>query len=286
VDTQPIRLSSAGPGKSNIKRFFGILLLALALGGVLFMLVPIRTNILILGTDSRISTDPLGRTDTLIMMTVVPLRPEVGMLSVPRDLWVRLPDGSENRINTAFFFAEANANGSGPQAVIQTIDENFGVAMDGYLLVQFEGIVDVVDAMGGLEMTLEAPMSGYPAGTHTLDGTQALAFVRDRQGSDDFFRIARGQLFLKSVLTQVSKPATWLRLPQIIQVLPRAVQTSLPFWQLPRIGLALFRAGPDGIQSEIITREMVVPFTTEGGASVLNPQWDRIDPVVDQIFGR
>jgi anionic cell wall polymer biosynthesis LytR-Cps2A-Psr (LCP) family protein len=127
-------------------------------------------------------------------------------------------------------------------------------------------------------------MSGYDEGVHHLDGTQALALVRDREGTDDFFRMERGHLFIRSAIRAFMNPFILLRLPAIFLALPAAVETDLPVWELPRLGLALLRAGPDGIDGRTITREMAAGFFTDDGANVLLPQWELINPVVDEMF--
>ncbi len=287
-DTQPIRIQvrPAKPRRRTFRRGCLSLLLAAIILALAYFLLPFRTNVLILGTDSRESGVVLGRTDTIILTTIQPLRPDVGMLSVPRDLWVPIPGYGENRINTAFFFSEADIPGSGPDKAIETVEVNFGVRMDHYLLVQFSGIVGIVDAFGGIDIDLPRAMSGYQAGTQHMDGTQALAFVRDRSGSDDFFRMERGQLFLKAFLRQSLSPSKWSRLPGTTIAILAALETDVPFFLWPRLGLAMLRAGPDGIDNRAIAREMVTGFTTEGGASVLLPNWDLIRPVVTEVFGR
>lgn len=285
---QPIPISHA-PQQTRSKvirqgclTFFlaGIILFAI------YLLIPLRTNLLILGTDSRDPTDPNGRTDTIILTSIVPLRPDVAMLSVPRDLWVDVSGGiGQQRINTAYFLAEINEPGTGTQNIKDTIRANFGVDMNYYALIQFEGITTVVDAIGGVDIVIPRPMSGYDAGTVHMDGTETLAFVRDRTGSDDFFRMERGQIFIKSLWTQLLHPNEWSKIPALIGSLSAVVQTDLPFWLYPRIGFALLRAGPDGIDNRVITRDMVNPFTTSGGAQVLGPNWEAIDPVVEELFG-
>ncbi|HUF38740.1 MAG TPA: LCP family protein [Anaerolineales bacterium] len=259
-----------------------VLLATLILVGIYFLL-PIRTNLLILGTDSRDPTNPLGRTDTMILTTVVPLAPEIGMLSVPRDLWVIIPRYGENRINTAYFFAEAENPGTGAGHAIETVNAVFGVNMDYYLLINFAGIVNIVDAMGGIDVDFPREMSGYEAGVHHLDGTQALALVRDRTG-DDFLRLERGQVFIRSAVREFMNPLILPRLPAIVLALSTTMDTDLPVWQWPRIGLAVLRAGPEGIESRTITREMATGFFTADGANVLLPHWDLIHPVVDELF--
>ncbi len=283
--TQPIRLKSEPAPVRGWRRGCLTVLIAAVIGLLIYFLLPTRTNILILGTDSRDPDSPVGRTDTIILTTIVPLRPEVGMLSVPRDLWVEVPGVGQNRINTAYIFAEAAEEGSGPQAAFDTIAQNFGVQMDYYVLIQFEGLKAVVDTLGGVNVAIPRPMSGYEAGIQRMNGEQALAFVRDRAGSDDFFRMERGQIFLKSLLRQLLRPASWGKLPAFGVALFQIIETDVPVYLYPRLGLALLRAGPDGIDSRVITRDYVNPFTTGSGAQVLGPDWAAIDPLVEELFG-
>jgi polyisoprenyl-teichoic acid--peptidoglycan teichoic acid transferase len=253
---------------------------------VAYLALPIRTNILVMGIDARAQEADFGRTDTLILTTLVPYRLYAGALSIPRDLWVNVPGQGENRINTAHFFAELDQPGSGPQGAMEVVRQNFGVDVDYYARVRFEGFQFLVDALGGVEVDLPEPMSGYPTGRHLLNGEQALALVRDRSGSDDFFRMERGQIFLKSVWRGMMSLDGLRRLPAVLPTLPGVVDTDIPLWQWPRIGLALLVIGPDRIDSRTINREMVNPFTTSGGANVLGPNWERINPVLMEMFGQ
>ena len=262
----------------------GTLLLVLLILAV-YLLFPLRTNVLLLGMDRAPDGTTVSRTDTNILVSVNPLKPDVYMLSIPRDLWVTLPDGSQNRINTAHFFAEANQAGSGPAAALETVRSNFGVTVSYYARISFDGFIKVIDAMGGVNLDLAEPMSGYEAGQQHLDGTQALAFVRDRKGSDDFFRMERGQLMIKSIFRQMLNPISWVRIPAMTIAVLQSVDTNLPTWQIPRIALAFIRAGFDGIDNRTISREMVTPFTTDQGANVLLPNWDAINPVLLEMFG-
>jgi hypothetical protein len=169
---------------------------------------------------------------------------------------------------------------------MDAIQQNFGVDVSYFIRIRFSGFKDIVDAMGGIDVNLPEAMSGYEAGEHHLDGTQALALVRDRSGSDDFFRMGRGQIFLKSALQEMIKPAFWPHLPQVFQAISQSVDTNIPIWQWPRLGLALVRAGSGGIDSRTISRDMVHPFTTSGGANVLGPNWDATNPVLMEMFGQ
>jgi LCP family protein required for cell wall assembly len=259
-----------------------LVLLALTL---FYFLAPLRTNILLLGTDDSPERGSVGRTDTIILGTIVPLKPYVGMLSIPRDLWVSIPNVGEQRINTAYFFAEANQPGSGSRAALQTIRDNFGISVHYYAVIHMLGLTSVVDTLGGVDIDLESPMGEYPAGPHHLNGSDALAFVRERSSSDDFSRMMRTQILLSAVLKKVLYPSNWLSLPRFIVSLTQVVDTNIPLWQWPRLLFALLRAFLFGIDSETITREMVTPFQTSQGAQVLAPNWDAINPLLKRMFG-
>jgi LCP family protein required for cell wall assembly len=250
-----------------------------------YFLTPTRTNILILGIDRTADGSAVGRSDTNILLSIIPLKPTVNMLSIPRDLWVTIPGVGENRINTAHFFAEASQAGTGPQAAVDTVRQNFGMTVDYYARVRFDGFLKIVDAMGGIQITLDEPTAGLQPGQYTLNGEQALAFARSRAGTDDFFRMAQGQLLLKAAFQQMLKPKSWLKLPAVIAAFMQSIDTNLPVTLWPRLGFALLRAGPGGIDNRTLTREQVTPWTTSEGANVLLPNWDAINPILMELFG-
>jgi len=285
---QPIRVAQP-PRLPEVRRKPGRdrrrLWILLAVFLAVYFLFPLRTNVLILGTDDMPHRGTLGRTDTMILTTVIPFKPYVGMLSIPRDLWVDLPGVGANRINAAYYFAEAGQAGSGPGAAMDTVRTNFGVTVDYFVLIRMYGVVDVIDALGGVDITLERSLGGLPPGSHHLDGTQALAFARERYSADDIARLAQGQLLIRALLKKGLSPAAWLRWPLVMVAAARAVETDIPILLWPRLGLALLRAGPEGMDARVITREMVSPFTTGGGGQVLGPNWEAINPVLLEMFG-
>ena len=148
------------------------------------------------------------------------------------------------------------------------------------------GLVDVIDNLGGVEVTLDHPQGGLPPGTHHLDGTQALAFVRERHSADDFSRMQQGQMLILATFRQAVQPRNWTRIPGTLLVSSRIIDTNIPIWQWPRLGFALIRTLLFGIDARTITREMVTPFQTSGGAQVLAPDWEAINPVLMDMFGQ
>ena len=249
------------------------------------MVAPGRTNLLVTGIDYTDPGSAVARTDAIMLTTFVANKPYVGVLSVPRDLWVVIPGIGENRINTAHFYAESSQPGTGPQAIIQTINLNFGVKIDYYVRIRFEGFRDIVDALGGVDIYLNEPKAGYEVGWQHLTGKKALAFVRDRSDADDFFRMSDGQLMLKTMFKNMLSPLKWPRIPGVVRAFFSTVDTNLPTWMWPRLGLLLLYKGPNGIDYHIIDRHMVLPFTTDQGAQVLRPDWQAVNPLVKKMFG-
>lgn len=180
-------------------------------------------NFLLVGVDSAESLDPDDparagraagglRSDTMMVLRVDPASSRAALLSLPRDLWVNLSTGGTGRINTAVEMG-------GPKALIETIREYFGIPIDHYLQVDFEGFGRIVDAIGGVPIDFPYPVrdnrSGLDvpeAGCVVLDARNALGFVRSRayqeyfdgewhvDGSGDLGRIRRQQVFMIAAL--------------------------------------------------------------------------------------
>ncbi|GAB3208875.1 LCP family protein [Marinactinospora thermotolerans] len=169
-------------------------------------------DFLVIGSDSRGELDrgaqaELGvgnaagqRSDTMMLVHVNEDRDQITVIGIPRDSWVRVPGHGEAKINAAYAYG-------GPQLAIQTVESTTGVRIDHYVEVDFAGFVDVVDALGGIEVCLEEPIYdekahlNMGAGTHHVDGTEALAFARTRKTVDgDLDRIDRQQQVMAALL--------------------------------------------------------------------------------------
>lgn len=281
AETQPAPLPTPRRRATGCSR--PLLILAVVLAAYFF--APFNPTILVLGIDRAPEGTAVGRSDTIILTEVQPLTGSVAMLSIPRDLWVPIPSYGENRINAAHAFGEAAQTGSGPQLALQTVRQNFDVNVNHFLRIRLEGFAGIIDSLGGIQIVLPAATGAYPAGAYEMNGEQALAFVRDRTG-DDFFRIQHGQIFIVAMGKKMLNPLTWLRIPGAMIALVQAVDTNVPVWDFPRIGVAVLRATIfSGFDTRSIPREATTSWVTDNGAQVLLPNWDLIRPLVREMFG-
>jgi polyisoprenyl-teichoic acid--peptidoglycan teichoic acid transferase len=257
-----------------------------------------RLNMLILGLDRRPGETGPVRTDTIILATFDPRRPQAALLSIPRDLWVDIPGQEANRINTANYFGDIAQPGYGPELTKQTVQNNFGPAIHGYVEVDFAGFVALVDALGGLEVNVPemivddrypTPDYGWttitiPAGPQHMDGATALIYARTRHTDSDFGRSQRQQQVLQALVAKALQPTTWPRLPAAWATARTFFITDLNEVDFATIFLTVMLVGPEGLQSYTINEDMTIPFTTDSGAQVLLPRWEVILPLVSEIF--
>ena len=180
------------------------------------------TTVLLVGSDARDDlTDEqrreLGtgstegrRTDTMMLLH----RPTQGqpvLLSLPRDSLVEIPGHGRNRLNAAFAFG-------GAPLLVETVEASTGIQLDGYLEIGFVGIVDLIDAVGGIEVCPENPISDrdshldIPAGCQMLDGVTGLGYVRMRKADPrgDLGRMERQREVIKEITTRALSPTTLL----------------------------------------------------------------------------
>jgi LCP family protein required for cell wall assembly len=148
------------------------------------------------------------RTDT-IMIVHVPVGGKPALISVPRDSFVAIPGKGRNKINAAYAFG-------GPELLVQTVEANTGLRVDSYVEIGFGGFVNIIDALGGIEMCLPKAIKDrdshidLPKGCQDLDGTTALGYVRMRKADPrgDLGRVERQREMLAAVAKKAASPAT------------------------------------------------------------------------------
>ena len=161
-------------------------------------------TVLLLGSDARPQGSAVTgqRSDAMMIVHVNGARDRVDVMSIPRDSWVDVPGHGKAKINSAY------ANGGFPLAV-HTVEDLLGVRIDHVAAIDMNGFKDMTDALGGVDVKVVKPFTAFTghrftAGTHHVNGDEALAFVRERKhlGAGDLDRTANQQRYLQAVFTQ------------------------------------------------------------------------------------
>jgi LCP family protein required for cell wall assembly len=241
------------------------------------------TRVLLLGSDQR-EGDPGFRTDTIILATINPQKGFVSLLSFPRDLYVNIPGYGTNRINTAF------VNG-GFKTLAATLNSNFGVDPDFYVLINFHSFQQTVDSLGGIDVqvakTFTDKRQGFgnytvPAGEVHMNGRVALWYVRARKSTNDFNRARRQQEVLLAIADKLVSMDGLRRAPELFDMYKRTVSTNMRFTSiLPLLPLAAeIVADRSRILHYYIGPGEVWDYITPEGGMVLLPQSNAIRDLV------
>lgn len=264
-----------------------------------------RFTVLVMGLDRRPGETGLAyRTDTMMVVSLDPTMDSIGILSIPRDLYVPVPGYSElQRVNSAMVLGEIQRPGYGPTLTMQTVQNNLGIRVNDYFVVDFNGFIEFVDAIGGIEVTINYTINdpaypnmyyGYepfylPAGTHQLDGATALKFARTRHGSSDFQRAQRQQDVIYAIRDRLLAPGVLASLivqsPTLYEDFQDYTATGLTLDQIIQLTLYLKDVPVDNINRGVIDQRYIANYQTPSGAQVLIPNRNRLGSLMVEIFG-
>ncbi len=229
---------------------------------------------LVLGSDTgtpmyhRGGSMDRGRSDAIHLVGVNPTQHRATILDFPRDSHVPIPGHGTDKLNSAMAYG-------GPDLTVRTVEALTGVRIDYYLLTNFDGVVKMVDELGGLDVNVDRAMhdsfsgSNFSAGMNHMNGTQVLSFCRDRHSAymGDFGRskhqgdalIAGLAKYRKAIEADPADTLSYLR------TMLRYVHSDLPLRETYRFALLAQQIDPT------LVRNFVMPGTTgpAGGASVV-----------------
>lgn len=218
------------------------------------------TTILILGTDINFSAEtgePLpqtdGRTDSILLLRIDPVRYKMYLLSIPRDSFVEIPGRGWQKINAANVFG-------GTELAKKTIENITGKEIDYFIKVNPYAAVKLVDLLGGINVYVENDMYyvdraqnlniNLKKGWRRLSGKEAEGFIRFRHDAlGDIGRIGRQQLFLETIFHSFTRPANLLKAPVAFEIALGYVQTDLPFLKMIRLVNFARMISPSEIQT-------------------------------------
>lgn len=263
-----------------------------------------RVSLLVVGLDYSDWRENSGppRTDTMILLSLDPLTMSVGMLNIPRDLWVAIPGGfGYGKINTAYPLGEANQwPGGGAGLAMDTVEALLGIPIDYYAQVDFQSFEKFIDELGGIHLLPPEEIMVDPIGPgntvvlktkpYRLDGATALAYARAR-GTEggDFDRADRQQRVILSirdriidlgVTTMISKA------PQIYADLAEGIHTNLGLEDAIRLGLLVLQIPTEEYKRGTIgpPDSVTLEKSPDGSLDILRPVPDKIRMLRDEIF--
>ncbi len=259
-------------------------------------------TVLIMGLDRRPTETGPSRTDTVLLLRIDPRAHKAAFLSIPRDSMMQVPepDGSytRDRVNTAYVYNWSSKDkGAAPRAVIKTIEHNLGIKVDYYVTWDQYSAERLIDAMGGV--TIDNPQEfgqsdysdddvhvvpqRFPTGRLHLDGYQAVAYGRIREGSSDLDRIERQQRVGRALIDDAASPASIFRIPSVWRAYRRTINTDLSMRQAAGV-LAILKRVPDDRLKTMSLGGAAVPCNSCPGALLLlDPQ--KVQQIIDDAFG-
>lgn len=278
--------------------------------GALQSVGPRKITVLLMGIDQRSAVESADteyfRTDTMIVVQIDPIRRTAGMLSIPRDLYVPIPGFAESRINTANVLGDSGGYpGGGPALVMKTIEENLGLTVDYYVLVNFDVFLTVVDtvAPNGVEVCIPEeiydpfyPDEGYgfievrfEAGCQRLNAERLLQYARTRktEGSD-FDRSRRQQQVILAVQDEVVSAGgitnLVTRAPALWQQLGDNLRTDMTLEQALDLALIATTIDRDNVQTAQINNLHVTFAKDADGNDILIPVPASISLLIQDTF--
>jgi LCP family protein required for cell wall assembly len=256
-----------------------------------------RINILLLGIDKRDDEPITGtRSDTIMLASIDPVAKSAALVSIPRDLWVRIPgctpregcSGGQQRINVA------HAVG-GPELTVQTVTADLGLPIQFYARVDFRGFEQLIDALGGVVIDVDWPVKDdeYPTadygyqriyfgpGPQLMDGAAALEYARSRHGTNDFARAGRQQRVLVSLRNRALQLNMLSRAPELVGIVRKSLSTDLSPVQMLALAKLISQVDRDRIANLVIDTSYATPFRGPDGADLLQPNVAAIKHAID-----
>ena len=195
-----------------------------------------RFTLLLVGLDRRQSNEQ-SRSDVIMLLSIERKTRSLSLLSIPRDLWVQVPNYGWYRINAAYFFGE-HYEANGPELARKTVESVFGVPVHAVAAVDFVGFTALINAFGGVNVTVAKTLIDnlYPtldygytrivinAGEQHMDGETALIYARTRHPDNDFKRMGRQQNLITAARTELFSDERIVRFPLLLEQFNQIVE--------------------------------------------------------------
>jgi LCP family protein required for cell wall assembly/PAS domain S-box-containing protein len=256
-------------------------------------------NIVVLGSDQRPDWSE-WHTDAVHVVSIQRDRGVVSVISIPRDLYVYVPGFWMSRINFADYYGEVYGyEGGGPALVRDTLLYNLGIRVDYYARTNFDGLIGIVDTVGGIDIPVhcgisdhwpypdedgEYPILALEPGMHHVDGETALWYARTRMTTSVFSRERRQQQVLQALWHKLRNEMTLTQIPSLWEQGHDVVETDLALEDILDLARVAFILEDQSVRFYNIGADEVTPWTTPYGGHVFLPRWEAIQPIVAEAM--
>ncbi|QPC82504.1 LCP family protein [Phototrophicus methaneseepsis] len=264
-----------------------------------------RFTVLVMGMDRR-PTEHNSlevRTDAMMLISYDPRTEQIGILSIPRDMHFPLVENGELvRVNTLMMRGEHIEKGYGPIYAMDTLQYNFGLYIDAYILFDFNAFITFVDAIGGI--TVDVPIAIYDSlfpdleygydpleierGLQTLDGYDALRYARTRHGDSDYMRVQRQIAVVKATFEKLQEPETLNNIvenaPDLLAELTNSLYTNIAPQDAIRLGLEMADLSVEDISSGSLDTSYSTVVNL-GTGTVRVPDRSLLPELLTEVFG-
>lgn len=280
-----------------------------------------RINVLVMGLDQRFdqADNQPYRTDSVMVMTIDPFSKTAGTFSIPRDTLVNVNTNDGNfwtrtRINEVYEMGEYSVlgypdacNGCGAKLAMETIKENFGIPINFYVILNWDNFIQVVDELGGIDVnvpeyafdpaysTCQSCGDYYTIeflpGMEHMDGERALEYARIRHSDNDYKRIERQQLVLRSIITK-AKTLDFIdvgKMKDLYGTYHSSIDTDIRDTQIPGLGLLLKQIDEKGGLANmkmVSAAGATYPCSAAQGCGCACLEWNprKMDELKAQVF--
>ena len=239
-------------------------------------------NVLVIGTDVDDNDKDTGRSDVMILLSYNPNIGKAYMVSFMRDIWIDIPNHGLNRLNSAHAFG-------GPDMLIDTVNENFSLNIESYVLIDFNGLMSIVDTIGGIETLLTKEEVRYinriagteenilpeEDGTYLLEGSQALTHCRNRSiGNADFDRTRRQREVMVAFYNSIKRNSSAKVLWKLLISSLKHFGTNMKLKDIIDLGMAVISDDKLEIEQLQIPLDNTWSYASKNGRSVLEIDLD------------
>lgn len=242
-------------------------------------------NILLIGLDD--DQGGSSRSDTMMLLTLDTVNKSIKLTSFLRDMWVEIPDYKKAKLNASY-------SHGGAQLTMDTIEYNFDVDIDNYVIVDFEMFKNIVDALGGITVEItkreaefinRTTKSTVEEGINQLDGKKALIYARIRKLDSDFYRTMRQRKVITAIIEKV-KETNPLELVGIVkEILPMITTDINPVGMVTTAISAVSCFGSEIQQMQIPADDAYVSKKISGQSALVPDIEKNTEKLKDFIYG-